>query len=128
MKIMTKKTKGIWMDHSTADLIDINKVEGIRSITSDFTCDTKEEALIKSEKGMHHKRQQMQEAYYKEISNEILKYDHVLLFGPTHAKTELLNFLKKDLHFKNVTIDIQSADNMTNYQKKAHVKRHFKNN
>ncbi|MFT6479867.1 MAG: stalled ribosome rescue protein Dom34, partial [Spirosomataceae bacterium] len=44
------------------------------------------------------KRQQMNEAFYKEIADEILKYDHVLLFGPTNAKTELHNFLNKNLY------------------------------
>jgi len=31
----------------------------------------------------------MHEANYKEIADEILKYDNVLLFGPTNAKTKL---------------------------------------
>jgi stalled ribosome rescue protein Dom34 len=40
-------------------------------------------------KALHSKRQQMNEAYYKEIAAVILKYDNVILFGPTNAKTEL---------------------------------------
>jgi len=38
---------------------------------------------------MHNKRQQLHEVYYKEIADVILKYNNVLLFGPTNAKTEL---------------------------------------
>ncbi len=67
----------------------------------------------------------MHEAYYKEISDEILKYDQVLLFGPTNAKSELHNFLNKDLHFKNIKIDVESADKMTDHQKNAFVKNYF---
>ena len=55
----------------------------------------------------------MHEAYYKEISDEILIFNHVLLFGPTNAKVELQNYLNKDLHFKDIKIDIEPADKMT---------------
>ncbi len=74
---------------------------------------------------MHNKRQQMHEAFYKEIAGQILRYDHVLLFGPTNAKTELHNYMNKDLHFKDINIDVESADKMTNNEKDAFVKKHF---
>lgn len=120
-----QKNLGIWMDHSNANLIDLSVDNSNQSITSKFTSDTKEEALSRSESVMHNKRQQMQEAYYKEIAEEILKYDHVLLFGPTNAKTELHNYLNKDLHFKGTQIDMEAADKMTENEKVAFVKNHF---
>ena len=123
----TLKNLGVWMDHSTANLIDLNSKKHSRSITSEFTFNTKEEALNRSENLMHNKRQQMHEAYYKEIAAVILKYDNVLLFGPTNAKTELHNYLMKDLHFKDIKIDIKSADKMTDNQQDAFVKKYFKN-
>jgi stalled ribosome rescue protein Dom34 len=121
----TQKNIGIWMDHSIAHLIEFNTEKANRFITSEFTFDTKEEALSRSENLMHNKRQQMQEAYYKTIADEILKYDHVVLFGPTNAKTELRNYIGKDLHFKDMKIEVESADNMTDNQKDAFVKKHF---
>lgn len=119
------KNLGIWMDHSEANLIDLVTESSNGSITSKFNSATKEEALHKSEKLMHNKEQHMHEAYYKEIGMEMLKYDHVLLFGPTQAKTELYNHLKKDLHFKDIKIDIESSDKMTDNEKHAFVKKHF---
>lgn len=74
---------------------------------------------------MHNKEQQMQEAYYKKIADKILNYEHVLLFGPTNAKTELNNYLGKDLHFKDIKIDIEPADKMTDNQQIDFVKNHF---
>lgn len=121
----TTKNLGIWMDHSSADLINL-KTESKITLNSDFTFETKEEALTRSEKGMHYKRQQMHEAYYNAIAKEILKYNHVLLFGPTDAKTELYNYLKMDLHYKDITIDVAAADKMTDNEKVAFVKNHFK--
>ena len=123
----TNNNLGIWMDHSAANLIDINSKNVCRSIVSKFTSETKVEALNTSESLMHNKRQQMHEAYYNEIADEIIKYNHVLLFGPTNAKVELHNYLKKDLHFKKIKIDIEPTDKMTDNEKDAFVKNHFKN-
>ncbi|AUC75419.1 MULTISPECIES: hypothetical protein [unclassified Olleya] len=120
-----EKNLGIWMDHSSANLIDLNAKKESQTIDSKFNFDTKEEALSKSESLMHNKRQQMNDAYYKEIANAILNYNNVLLFGPTNAKTELYNVLKKDLHFKDVKIDVAPADKMTDHEKSAFVKKHF---
>ena len=116
---------GIWMDHSVANLIDINSKKDSRSIVSKFTSETKEEALNTSEILMHNKRQQMHEKFYNKIGAQILNYKHVLLFGPTNAKVELHNYLNKDLHFKNIKIDIESSDNITNNEQVAFVKNHF---
>ena len=127
MIMRTNYNLGIWMDHSTAHLVDINSKNKSRSIVSKFTSETKVEALSRSESLMHNKRQQMHEKFYKKIGAEILKYNHVLLFGPTNAKVELHNYLNKDLHFKDVKIDIQTADKMTDNEKDAFVKKHFEN-
>ena len=121
----TNNNLGIWMDHSVANLIDINSKNECRSIVSKFTSETKEEALIRSESLMHNKRQQMHEKFYDKIGAQILKYNHVLLFGPTNAKIELHNYLNKDLNFKNIKIDIESSDKMTDNEQVAFVKKHF---
>lgn len=123
----TQKNLGIWMDHSTANLIDLDSTKNTESIVSNFTTNTKEDALNKSESLMHNKRQQMNEAYYKEIADKILKYNNVLLFGPTNANVELHNYLNKDLHFKNIKIEVASADKMTGNQQVAFVKKYFAN-
>lgn len=121
----SQKNIGIWMDHSNANLIDLNSKEDSHSIVSKFKLNTKEEALKRSENIMHNKEQQMTEAYYKKIASELINYDHLLLFGPTNAKAELHNLLNKDLHFKDVKIDVESTDKMTDNEKVAFVKKHF---
>lgn len=123
----TNNYLGIWLDHSTAHLIELNSKNETRHIVSKFTSETKEEVLSKSENLMHNKRQQMHERFYEKIGSEISKYNHVLLFGPTNAKVELHNYLNKDLHFKDIEIDIEPADKMTDNEKNAYVKNHFEN-
>ena len=120
-----QKNLGIWMDHLNANLIDLDSKKKSHTITSKFNYDVQDEAIRKSEKGMHNKRQQLHKAFYKEIAAAILNYDKVLLFGPTNAKTELHNYLNEDLRFKDIQIDIEAADKMTDNQKDAFVKTHF---
>jgi hypothetical protein len=119
------KQLGIWMDHSEANLIDLNEAENCYTIDSKFTYEVKDEAIRNSEHVMHNKEQQMHEAFYKEIGSVILKYDDVLLFGPTKAKTELHNYLQKDSHYKNIKIEVEAADKMRDNEKNARVKSHF---
>ena len=122
---MGKNRLGIWMDHSIAHLIEVDSNKNDRSVTSKFSFKTKVEALSRSEDIMHNKEQQMHEAYYKKIGESILKYDHVLLFGPTKAKVELYNYLNKDLHFKDIKIDVKSSDKISNNEQHAFVNNHF---
>lgn len=121
----TQKNLGIWMDHANAELIDLQTETNSQAITSEFTSSTKEEALTRSEDIMHNKEQQMHEAYYKKIAAQIVNYDQVLLFGPTNAKKELHNYMNKDLHFKNIKIEVKGADKMTSNEKVAFVRNHF---
>ncbi|MFT6748409.1 MAG: hypothetical protein ACI9XR_000045 [Flavobacterium sp.] len=80
----TDKNIGIWMDHSVAEIITLNQLKDNQKIYSNFTTETKEEVLKRSEFTMHNKEEQLNEAFFKKISEEILKYNHVLLFGPTN--------------------------------------------
>jgi len=47
-----------------------------------------------------YKKQHIQSGYYKKLSDAILKFQQVLLFGPTEAKNELLNLLKPIIFLK----------------------------
>lgn len=64
-------------------------------------------------------------ARHSETLEEIRNYDEVILFGPTNAKVELLNILKKDHLFEKIKIDVLPADKMTENQLHAFVKEHF---
>ncbi|MBW8331555.1 MAG: hypothetical protein K0M40_06035 [Prolixibacteraceae bacterium] len=121
----TTKRLGIWMDHSTANLIEFtdDKTE-----TTEFEAQVGEqdEPLNPSDETMiQNKDQNELSDFYKRISEVIKDYDEVLLFGPTHAKDELNNILKDDRHFDEVKIEIKPADNMTENQQQAFVKDHF---
>ena len=46
-------------------------------------------------------------------------------FGPTNAKTELLNMLRTDHHFDKIDIEVKNTDKMTENQEHAFVKEYF---
>jgi hypothetical protein len=123
---MKTKSIGIWMDHASAHLMEmINGEMETNTIESTFTHLEKEEVLLKGEKAMHHKEQQGQLAYYKAIAAVIASYEEVLLFGPTDAKTELLNILKADHHFDKIVIEVKNTGKMTEIQEQVFVREYF---
>jgi hypothetical protein len=120
------KRLGIWMDHAQANLMEFTQ-EPIETeeLDSAFTHEVKVNSLNRSEAIMHHKEQQEEGAYYDRLGEVIRGYDEVLLFGPTDAKVELFNRLRKDHRFEHIKINIEQADKMTENQQHAHVKAHF---
>lgn len=120
------KNLGIWMDHSTAHLMEFT-TDPIQTniIESNFTHEEKENSLGKSENLMHNKEQHQEAEYYKKLGDKIRNYEEVLLFGPTDAKVELLNILRKDHRFEKIKIEIKQTDKMTENQQHAFVKEHF---
>lgn len=120
------KNLGIWMDHSSAHLMELTDgpIE-TKIIASKITYEEKILTADKSEKEIHHKEQDKLSAYYKELGKVIKNYDAILLFGPTGARVELLNLLKADHHFDKIKIDTLPADKMTENQQHAFVKNYF---
>lgn len=125
MKLLKKL--GIWMDHANAHLIEFSdEPKPTKFITSDFDHQDKDETLQRSESEMHNKQQHKQLAYNKTLAKCIRDFDEVVLFGPTSAKAELLNFVRKDHLFDNIKIEVVNADKMTGNQQHAFVRDYFK--
>jgi len=124
----TKRKIGIWMDNSSAHLMEFTS-EAIetKTIESKFSHEAKVHSLSKSEDLMHNKEQHLQSDYFKKLAEVIKKYDEVLLFGPTNAKSELHNILKDDHLFEKIKIEVKSSDKLTENQQHAFVKDHFSN-
>lgn len=122
----TTKRLGIWMDHSTANIIELskNKVE-TTTLESIPAFPEQVQNLRMDESLMNNKEQDHRSDFYKRISSVIIDYSEVLLFGPTNAKSELFNALKDDRQYEKIKISIQPADNMTDNQKEAFVKDFF---
>lgn len=124
--IQTERKLGIWLDHSNAHHIELtNNSISTTTVESTFSHAKKIETIEKSEQLMHNKEQHEQLAYYKVLEEIILSYTNVILFGPTDAKIELYNLIKKNRQFDNIKIDTLPADKMTENQQHDFVKDYF---
>jgi len=125
---MTKKNKlGIWMDHSNAYLMDYNSDLITTSyIVSGKNHNENEEKWDGHEKHVHTKEQHQQSSFYKKISDKILNYQEVILFGPTDARNELKNLIDKDHHYEGIKIEVLSSDKMTEPQMHDFIREYFK--
>jgi stalled ribosome rescue protein Dom34 len=120
------KRVGIWMDHSTAHLMEYSSDDyEVNTIASKFTEPVHQSKLLHSENNMHNKENQSLKMYYKELMNIIKEYDVVLLYGPTAAKTELANMIREDHRFDKIKIETKSADKMNHTQQHAFIKDYF---
>jgi len=117
----------VWMDHASAHLIEnpVNEVENT-VVYSKLTHQERENAVERGEKKLHNTEQHEELAFYKKIGDLIRDYKEVLLFGPTEAKTELLNLLRTDHTFSDIKFTIQNTDKMTGNQEQAFVREYFK--
>ena len=118
---------GIWMDHSIAFLMEVEKKKVVETIVEiEVSALEKDYDSGKNEKLEYNKGQQFQSNFYKEISESIKNYQDVILFGPTEAKNELLNLLKADHQFDKINIKVQNSDKMNAFEMHEFVIAYFK--
>ena len=120
------KRLGIWMDHSTANIMELSN-DKVISVTLDSTPAFPEqiENLRMDERLMHNKVKNEQSDFYEKLSYIINDYDEVLLFGPTDAKTELFNLLKDNRRFEKIKISVEPTDKITENQQHAFLKNFY---
>jgi stalled ribosome rescue protein Dom34 len=122
-----KRKVGIWLDHATARVIEYNTQE-IKAITikSDLLGLDNQDSSQHSESLLHHKENKKLKAFYKAIIAIVENYDEILLFGPTTAKTELLNLIREEHKYEHLKIENKSAQKMTPPDEHTFVVNHFK--
>jgi len=122
------KQLGIWMDHSNAYLLEvINDTIETERVVSELSDPEAEFNFYKGEKLINKKERHLQLKYYKRLGEIIKKYKEVVLFGPTDAKSELLNLLRTDHLFEDIKIEVINSGKMTESQMHTFVREYFKN-
>jgi len=117
-----KNKLGIWMNHSIAHLMEFtsNAFE-VKTIEKKISHQEKKQALAKSFSLTHNKGQQELSSYYRKLSDVIIDYKRVILFGPTNAKIELFDILSEDERFLKIKIEIKETEKMTANQRNSFV-------
>ena len=124
---MVKKQLGIWMDHSIAFLMEVEKNKVVETIVEIEVSPLETDYDSgKNEKLKNNKAQQYKSNYYKKLTDSIKKHQEVVLFGPTDAKNELFNKLKYENLLENIIIEMQLSDKMTAIQMHEFVRAYFK--
>lgn len=120
------KKIAIYLNHFTANLIEYTtKANLSKSITSALNQLEKQKILQKGESHLHHKEQELQLQFFKEISDSSVGFSTVLLFGPTTAKAELKTILSNDNRFSDVAISLKITDKLTQKEQIAYVNNFF---
>jgi hypothetical protein len=121
------KRLGIWMDHSNAYLMELtNDIIVTNRVVSELSDNEADFNFYKGEKLVHKKEQHLQLNYYRKIGDIIKNYKDVVLFGPTDAKSELLNLIKTDHLFEDIKIEVKNSDKMTEEQMQTFIREYFK--
>lgn len=122
----TTKKLGIWMDYSTANLIEYNLDSyEIKSIDSGVSFEEINEVLNNNKCLINNKENQQLSKYFKRIAEQLKEYNELVLFGSTDAKVELNSILKEEELFQKIKIEIKNTAKMTDNQKKSFVKSYF---
>ena len=119
---------GIWLDHKSAVIVSTSA----GNVTS---------KTLESEVGAHPRYSGQQGAggekkyeqrhgeqldrYYDDIISQLGLPEAVLIFGPGEAKLELKERLGRSKALSGCTVDLETADRLTDLQIVAKVKNHF---
>jgi hypothetical protein len=133
------KRIGVWMDHAEAKLAEPeHPVEAIQEVEAESSGRVREPGetgdgvrvgvfrSANNEFRKHIKRQHDDQLFYKELSEELLPYDEILIFGPTTAEKEFYNYLMNEKHFAGKRISSRQENYMSDNQIVAFVNEHMK--
>lgn len=121
-----KRRMGVWMDYESAYLIELMplRVDAI-VLKSKTSNPEKKRKLTTNDDNERNKQEELLRIFNKKIATEISKYGHVILFGPTEAKIELMELLKTEYAFNDIKIEMVETEKMNDNQKHAFVKNYF---
>lgn len=127
---------GVWMDHSTARLINPEGVF-VKEIKSNLTAHLHEAGQgadgiqlgnhrsTNNEYQKHERESNELQGYYKNLAEELATYEDIYLFGPTTARKEFTNFIADQKHIAGKKVVSESSDYISEHQIAARVKEHF---
>lgn len=128
-KNKTEERAGVWMNHHVAHIVSRDTAGNYSISTIEPEEATNHSPAKKkttaSEHTRHAKEQQVLKSFYKTIQSEIKQFDHILLSGPTTAKSELHHMLKKSRTFTGKRISELNAPVLTDRQLLAFMKKNL---
>jgi hypothetical protein len=122
----SSKRLGIWMDHSSAHLMEFtDNSSEVKTIESKTGSLTKKQVANYPESLTHDKQWHCQIEYYQKLSEVIQHYEEVVLFGPTEEKVELFDVMSEDKRCLKLKVEIKETSEMSEDQQHDFVKDYF---
>jgi hypothetical protein len=122
-------TVGIWIDHARAVIVSASD-GGVTTTTLESDVDAHPRYSGQQdgggEKKYEERHRQRLDHYYDQVIGKLGQPEAVLLFGPGEAKLELKERLRRVRTPVARTVDIETADKLTEPQIVAKVKEHFR--
>lgn len=120
---------GIWIDHKKAVIV---SASADRVTAKTLESDVGPHARYSGpqdgggEKKYEERHGQHLDRYYDEVISQLGQPEALLIFGPGEAKLQLKERLSRSKTFSECTVDIETADTLTDPQIVARVKEHFR--
>ena len=119
---------GIWIDHNRAVIVSISASRvTTKTLESEVGAHPRYSGQQDDggEKKYEERHSQRLEQYYDEVIRQLGQPEALLIFGPGEAKLELKERRSRSTTFSECTVDIETADKLTDPQIVARVKEHF---
>ena len=120
---------GIWIDHRRAVIVSVS-AGGVTTKTLESEVGGhprySSQRAGRGEKKYEERHGERLDQYYDEVVSQLGQPNALLIFGPGEAKLELKERLSRSKTLSACTIDIETADKLTDPQIVARVKEHFR--
>lgn len=120
-----KKLAGIWMDKEKAIVV---KNHDAQNAFKFFLCSPVKAEIQhgnSSENAGNNAEQTNRVKYFKEIEHLLINSQEVLIIGPGTVQEEFKHYLEETPQFKNLNIQLDTAQQMSDEQVLEKVKEHF---
>lgn len=120
-----KKLAGIWMDTEKAIVV---KNHDAQNAFKFFLCSPVKAEIQhgnSSENAGNNAEQTNRVKYFKEIEHLLINSQEVLIIGPGTVQEEFKHYLEETPQFKNLKIQLDTAQQMSDEQVLEKVKEHF---
>lgn len=122
----TKQCAGVWLDNQQATIISRASASSIEDYSIREKVQASKAPAGGSEHSMSNAKRTEQLKYFKTLSNLLLPFDEILLFGPGQSQEQFQHHLEDDIAFKNKRITNHPSDQLTDPQRIAKVREFFK--
>ena len=119
---------GIWLDHKSAVIVSTSAGHVTsKTLQSDVGAHPRYSGQegAGGEKKYEQRHGEQLDRYYDDIISQLGLPEAVLIFGPGEAKLELKERLSRSKALSGCTVDLETADKLTDPQIVAKVKDHF---